>query len=506
MGQHELVVDRRAPLDEPAFVGRLPETREQRTDEQLLDAAHAFVGRHLEGAQLDEAEPAGRAVGRVELVDAELGAMRVSRHVDEDVAQDAVDDPGRRLLARPRQLREGELELVGRVVARLVDTRGLGGRADEAAREQERERGMVVPIAQEAAEHVGAAQERALLRREAAEDDVVAAAGSDMRPVDLELLRDQALAAGRVVELLVLSNGVAPRSRRRDVDLDDAGVGRDPEIAQARIARRRVTLELDRQARLPGRRLDRGDELHPGLEREERRQEDLELAAARLDAERGAHDAGRRDPDQRPRVRRDVRERGGDRARRPITLSELRATVAAPALRPDVRALVAALQGEDELGRERRAGDRGIDLELEREIALRGPGQRVHRQPEAHRRVSGHQITPLGPQEPVTIDPAASPGERQDPAHDPVEPPIEDAREPRALRLVRELRVERIDVRRQATLAPEVVPDVLVRIDQAGPLQAEAIREARAEALRVGLVVAVVAIRVGDEGRVAPEG
>ena len=81
-------------------IGLAPEARDQRAQQQLLREAHARVRRHLEGAQLEQAEAAGGAVGRVQLVDAELGAVRVAGDVDQQVAEQAVDQPGRRRLAR----------------------------------------------------------------------------------------------------------------------------------------------------------------------------------------------------------------------------------------------------------------------------------------------------------------------------------------------------------------------------------------------------------------------
>jgi hypothetical protein len=46
-----------------ARIGLLPEARHQGAQQQLLRHAHAGVRRHLEGAQLQQAEAAGRAVG-----------------------------------------------------------------------------------------------------------------------------------------------------------------------------------------------------------------------------------------------------------------------------------------------------------------------------------------------------------------------------------------------------------------------------------------------------------
>jgi hypothetical protein len=65
------------------------------------------VGRHLEGAHLEQAEAAGGAVRRVQLVDAELGAVGVAGDVDQQVAQQAVDEPRRHGLAGLRELAEG---------------------------------------------------------------------------------------------------------------------------------------------------------------------------------------------------------------------------------------------------------------------------------------------------------------------------------------------------------------------------------------------------------------
>jgi hypothetical protein len=53
------------------------------------------VRRHFEGPHLEQAEAAGGPVGRVQLVDAELRAVRVAGRIDQQVAQGAVDDPGR---------------------------------------------------------------------------------------------------------------------------------------------------------------------------------------------------------------------------------------------------------------------------------------------------------------------------------------------------------------------------------------------------------------------------
>ena len=146
------------------------------------------------------------AVGRVQLVDAELGAVGVAGDVDQQVAEQAVDQPRRRS-RRParRHLREGDLQLVERVVARLVDARRLAGRADEQAGEQVRQRRMVVPVGDQAAQQIGAAQERPVGRRGAAEHEVVAAAGAGVAAVEHELLGGQPRLPRRLVEDVVRS-------------------------------------------------------------------------------------------------------------------------------------------------------------------------------------------------------------------------------------------------------------------------------------------------------------
>ena len=64
---------------------------------ELLREAQARVRRHLESPQFDEAEAAAGAVGRVKFVDAELGAVGVASDVDEEMAEEAVHEPGRDL-------------------------------------------------------------------------------------------------------------------------------------------------------------------------------------------------------------------------------------------------------------------------------------------------------------------------------------------------------------------------------------------------------------------------
>ena len=149
--EQETVVQRRAPARQLCLIRRLPERREQRADEELLREAHPRMGRHLEGAHLDEPQPAGGAVGRVELVDAELRAVGVSREIREQVAERPIDEPRRRWrrasACRPSDRTRSRARRG--FVPRFVHARRLAGRADEQPREQIRERRVVVPVAEE---------------------------------------------------------------------------------------------------------------------------------------------------------------------------------------------------------------------------------------------------------------------------------------------------------------------------------------------------------------------
>src|SRR5471030_557852 len=106
--------------------------------------------------------------------------VRVARRVDEKIAEDAIHQPGRRLPAG-LDLAEGDLELVQRIVARLVDARMLAGRADEQAGEEIRQRRMVEPVAEQAFKQVGPPQEWRLRRRGTAQRDMVAARSEERR-------------------------------------------------------------------------------------------------------------------------------------------------------------------------------------------------------------------------------------------------------------------------------------------------------------------------------------
>ena len=189
-GQQVAVVQAGTPPDQVALVRLVPESGDQRTYEQRLHKRHPGVRRHLEAAHLEQAEPARAAVRAVQLVDAELGSVRVAGHVDEQVPQQPVGEPGLgtalalaplvgilapapvggddcrdivvdgRIADHAGELDERGLELVQRLVPALVDPRSLAGGPDEAAGEHVREGRVVLPVRDERAEQVGPAQQR----------------------------------------------------------------------------------------------------------------------------------------------------------------------------------------------------------------------------------------------------------------------------------------------------------------------------------------------------------
>ena len=152
---------------ERAVLRLAPEPGDQRAEQQLLGEAHARdrAAFRRRGIRPSPSRPVG-AVGRIELVDADLGAMGVAGDVDQQIAEQPVDQPQRRRF-RPAaaDLRERDFEFVELVVARLVEARRLAGRADEQAREQIGQRRMALPVEHQALQQIGPAQERRIGRR-----------------------------------------------------------------------------------------------------------------------------------------------------------------------------------------------------------------------------------------------------------------------------------------------------------------------------------------------------
>ena len=128
MGQHESVVQHWTPADEIALERRLPECANERADKQHLEEAHAHVWRHFEGSQFEQAQSKAKPFWRKQFVHAELGAMRVSCYVSEQVSKKSVDSLRR--ATRRGQMAKSKLEFVQGVHARFIHTRILTGRAN----------------------------------------------------------------------------------------------------------------------------------------------------------------------------------------------------------------------------------------------------------------------------------------------------------------------------------------------------------------------------------------
>ena len=93
MRQHETVMQRGAPAHEFTLLRLAPEFCDQRADQQLLGERHARVRRHFERPEFNQPEPASRAIRRIEFVDADFGAVGIAGDVDEDVAEQPIDQP-----------------------------------------------------------------------------------------------------------------------------------------------------------------------------------------------------------------------------------------------------------------------------------------------------------------------------------------------------------------------------------------------------------------------------
>ena len=370
------------------------------------------------------------AVRRVQLVDRELGAVRVAGEVGQQVAQQPVDQPRRRRLLAGRvlavHLLERDLELVEAVVARLVDARRLAGRADEHAREQVRQRRVVLPVGDEALQQVGPAQQRAVGGRRAAQRHVVAAAGAGVAAVEHELLGAEPRLPRFLVQRLGGRDQLVPGRRRMDVDLDDAGIGRDVEHAQ-RADRAAACSPRWRPAwpQRAGGLLDRGQQRDVVLEPGERRHEDVQVAVAHLDAQRGLDHLARR---------------------RGVAAGDFLPASASP-----------RASGSGSAPR----GANGSTAWLDVGVLRQHVRQRRERQAQPERRIAAERVEPLAPQRPAAAVPldAAAPSrdrlQRQHEAGGPVEPcRSRRARRARSSGCVRSA-CERVDVDRQRRLAGE---------------------------------------------------
>jgi|GEM_PF-1139150 len=247
-----------------------------------------------------------------------------------------------------------------------------------------------------------------------------------------------------------------------DVDLDHPGIGRDAEVQDARIAGRRVALDEDRLALLLGGVLERRHQVEIILHALGRRHEDMEMTVARLEGHRGPHDAGGRSADRGPEA-------------------SVRCQSASPRLATRFgvagksRFLATQHRRAPEGVERRQVGMRRHRIGLDDDVCVAGgrPWQRIERQAIADRRITGDQVALLGAQEPRAALPSrrmALPvsativiaNNRQHVADRTFEPLLENARQALALQRILHLRFVDHDVARQAPLAPQVVPGVLI--------------------------------------------
>ena len=248
--------------------------------------------------------------------------MRVARHVDQQMTEQAIDQPGRAMLLA-RKLLTGNLQFVQAVVPGFVHPRRLTRRPDERAGKQIRQRRMIVPIRHQAAEQVGTPEHRALGRRRPAQHKVVAAAGAGMPAVEHELLGPQPALSRFFVQRRGVEDQFLPVAGRLNVHFQHARVGRQLEVLQAVIVRRRIAFQDDRHLQFGGGLLDRGDQTQIILEPLDRRHENVQPSLARFDAQRRA--------DQSPRRLARASDTGPPAGQAPdIPASPARSTIPAP--------------------------------------------------------------------------------------------------------------------------------------------------------------------------------
>jgi hypothetical protein len=120
--------------------------------------------------------------------------MGVAGDIDQEVTEQPVDQPWTWCLAvtRLRHQTKRDFELMQHVLPRFIDSGRLTCRPDEQAGEQIGQRRTMLPVEHQTLEQIGPAQERAIGRLRATEDDVVAAAGAGVPAIDHELVGAEA--------------------------------------------------------------------------------------------------------------------------------------------------------------------------------------------------------------------------------------------------------------------------------------------------------------------------
>ena len=175
--------------------------------------------------------------------------MGVAGHVNQNIAQSAVYQPRRHLVAMQLavfvDLFDGDFQLIQLVIAGFVNPRGLAGGPDKHAAEQVTQGRVVVPVQQQAGQQFRASQKRAVRRGCSTHHEVVAAAGAGVAAIGHELFGGQMGFKRCVVQKFGVFDEFAPVAHGVDVDFDHAGVWRDLQQLQARVAWRRVPFQHD---------------------------------------------------------------------------------------------------------------------------------------------------------------------------------------------------------------------------------------------------------------------
>jgi len=119
---------------------------------------------------------------------------------------------------------------------------------------------VILPVAKQASQQIGAAKNRAVRRRGTTDDDVVAATGADMPAVDHKFFRPQPGRSRFGIEGGRVRHEFIPIIRRMEIDLHHPGVGRNFKVIQAVIMRRRASFNDNRQLEGRGGLFQRADQ------------------------------------------------------------------------------------------------------------------------------------------------------------------------------------------------------------------------------------------------------
>jgi hypothetical protein len=178
----------------------------------------------------------------------------------------------------------------------------LAGGSDEQTREEVRDRRVIVPVAEQAAQQIWPTQDRAVGRCRTTKDNVIAAACTAVAAVEHELLGSQSRLPRLLVERCRVRDELVPGARRLEVHLDDSRIGGDADVVEPDVGTGGRALED--HGRLQGRRgfLDGGHQIEVVLGALDRRHEHVQASLPRFDAERRPDHVRRRLAASRPRL------------------------------------------------------------------------------------------------------------------------------------------------------------------------------------------------------------